>query len=659
MALIDLLNNDPKFFYYSGQGNFTQKSISYGDSSQTPLVQFPLPENASPDTKNYYELNRTGNDYPLRGGSSLNISLTGPTVPQAAEIDRRRIQSFLKTSKGNIFLIKQKELQFANPKIEAGEAAQPFNQQVGRLAQGGIEYTRIYNNGANTLKQVGVQGSGFHYDRHGNVPVNPYQLSYFYTVKNKSEDLNRLVFLLRSKIQQDPFLNFNNFSNLGVSTSNNLLFEYQGGPDSLGGRGFTTIERTVYTDQSDIDITKGDVNAGVNVLSYAQISELGTENIRGKIKADFRSIIPGIISSDYELNSVENRLKIGAPGSVDRPRVNYLDNSEYGLDIVNANPAFNTLAGTDPWQQGFAIPGVSYEDIDIIKFGFEAINYDDPTTSTFVQFRAFLDSFSDVHNAAYNEVKYVGRGETFYAYDGFTRKINFGFLVAAQTRQELLPLYDKLNIFISQIYPDYGDNSFMRTPVIRMTIGDYIYRQPGFLNSANLSIEADYPWEIKLEKGDTTVAQLPQVIKVDCEFTPIHNFLPEKSKFSKNGSITPLINQYDKIRPNAESISNASSVGVTQNNTINTPTTLPTNNINRPTNAQAQVATVQTRTNSTRRQSTVNAQASTGRTSGIPRQQQITAVQDKTKVVAKYNKVQQNVVSTPDPNYVRSRLTGK
>jgi len=669
MALIDLLNNDPKFFYYSGQGNFTQKSISYGDSSQTPLVQFPLPENASADTKNYYELNRTGNDYPLRGGNSLNISLTGPTVPQAAEIDRKRIQSFLKTSKGNIFLIKQKELQFANPKIEAGEAAQPFNQQVGRLAQGGIEYTRIYNNGLNTLKQVEVQGSGFHYDRHGNVPVNPYQLSYFYTVKNKNQDLNRLVFLLRSKIQQDPFLNFNNFSNLGVSTSNNLLFEYQGGPDSIGGRGFTTIERTVYTDQSDIDITKGDVNRGVNVLSYAQISELGTENVRGKIKADFRSILPNIASSNYDQNSIENRLRVGSPGSVDRPRIDYLDTTsigtDLGVDIVNAGKWRNTFSGEDPWQQAFADLGVSYEDVDIIKFGFEAINYDDPTTSTFVQFRAFLNSFSDNHAAAYNEVKYVGRGETFYAYDGFTRKISFGFLVAAQSRQELLPLYDKLNIFVSQIYPDYGVNSFMRTPVIRMTIGDYIYRQPGFLNSANISIETDYPWEIKLEKGDSTVAQLPQVLKVDCEFTPLHNFLPEKSKKDRP---TPLINQYDK-----KEISNASSIGITQDNTFNTTATLTPVILNTPisplaqtavtstilTQTSTQTATVQTRTNSTRRQSTVNAQASTGRTSGNSRQQQITAVQDKTKVVAKYNKAQQNVASTPDPGYIRAKLTGK
>lgn len=663
MALIELLNNDPKFFYYSGQGNFTQKSLTYGDNNEGPLMQFPLPENASSETKNYYELNKTGNDYPLRGGSGLNISLTGPTVPAAAEIDKKRIQKFLKTSKGNIFLIKQKELQYANPKIEAGESAQPFNQQVGRLQQGGIEYTRVYNNGLNTLKQVGIQGSGFHYDRHGNVPINPYQLSYFYTVKNKSQDLNRLVFLLKSKIQQDPNVNYTNFFNLGVSLSNNLLFEYQGGPDSLGGRGFTTIERTVYTDQSDIDISKGDVNAGVNVLNYSQISELGSDRIRGKIKADFRTQLNDIPFGIYDAvdgDSLENKLLIGAPGSVNRPRINYLDTTSIGTDLgidrVNIGMARLTDSFQDPWQQLLTSEGKNYEDIDLIKFGFESINYEDPTTSVFVQFRAFLNSFSDNHAANYNEVKYVGRGETFYAYDGFTRNISFGFIIAAQSRQELLPLYDKLNIFVSQIYPDYGDNSFMRTPVIRMTVGDYIYRQPGFLRSANLAIETDYPWEIKLDKGDTLVAQLPQVIKVDCEFTPLHDFLPQKSK--SPDSITPLINQYGKIRPQVEPLQNVTGVGVNQNSTLNTPQQLPNitpKSIKAP---ASQVATTQNKTSSAKRQSTIQAQASRSGGSGLPRQQ-ITAVQDKTKVVLKYNKMDPKVVSSPNPDYIKAKLTGK
>lgn len=561
MALINLLNNDPKFFYYSGQGNFTQKSIPFGDdrqgggSSNQPFIQFPLPENASDNVRQYYEFNRIGIDYPLRGGRGINLSLTGPNIPEAARIDRLRIEQFFKTTKGNIFLIKQKNLQFANPKMEVGEAAVPFNQQVGTLFRGGIEYTRVYNDGKNTSAQVGVQGSGFHYDRHGLRPVNPFQLSYEYVVKNKDKELNRLLFLYRTKLENNRTINFGTFSTLGVSTSNDLLLEYLGGPDSAGGLGFTTIRRTSYTDQSDIDINKGDINQNIFTLNYNQLSSRLPQQQKGnpQIRNDFRRQFLGqIAATNYNQYNLSYKYGIGDPGDKNIIRTDYRENNIQGVDLVNDSRPRITDPGTNPWGEKDVAGN------DLIKFGFEAINYTDPSTSIFVQFRAFLNSFSDNHQANYNSVKYIGRGETFYAYDGFTREISFGFIIAAQTRQELLPLYDKLNILASQIYPDYGANSFMKTPVVKMTIGDYIYRQPGFLNSINLSIESDYPWEIKLNKTEE-IAQLPQVIKADCQFTPLHNFLPKRTDTisSVNGiipNITGLINsERYKIDPSVRS----------------------------------------------------------------------------------------------------------
>jgi hypothetical protein len=526
MALIELLNNDPKFFYYSGQGNFTQKSIPFGNdlagggSSEQPFMQFPLPENAGTDTLNYYSTNKSGNDYPLRGGNGTNISLIGPTTSQAAEIDRSRIQKFLKTTKGNIFLIKQKNLQFANPKIEAGESAQPFNQQVGTLLQGGIEFTRIFNGGSNLLKQIGVEGSGYRYDRAGLVPVNPFQSKYEYVVRNKEKDLNRLVYLYKSKITTiNPDLDPSGYSDLGVSLDRNLILEYPGGPDSTGGIGFTTIPRTTYTDGTDINKSRGDINFGVYTLNYNQLSSL-EKNSNATIRPDFRKAFEGkIASSEY---SNIGRAGSGNPGSNSINRTDYNINSSIGLDVINSRQPNNTASNINPWEPGFFD--------DLIKFGFEAINYNDPTTSIFMQFRAFITNFTDNHQSNYNQVKYIGRGESFQVYDGFTREINFGFIIAAQSRQELLPLYDKLNVLVSQVYPDYSESSFMRTPVVKMTMGDYIYRQPGFLKNINLTVETDYPWEIKLDKNDkdANMLQLPHVIRAECQFTPLHDFLPRK-----------------------------------------------------------------------------------------------------------------------------------
>lgn len=557
MALIDLLNNDPSFFYYSGQGNFTQKSIPYGNdqpgggSSNQPFIQFPLPEDAGVNTKRYYELNRTGNDFPLRGGSGTSINSLVPIIPDAAVIDRDRISKFYSTTKGNIFLQKQKYLQYANPKMEVGQGVQPFGQQIGTLIQGGTEYTRIYNNGKNTLQQVGVMGSGIHFDRHGSVPINPFQLKYEYVVKNKSKDLNRLVSLYRSKITTDTVnilsLGSSNY-NLGISPDPTLLFEYPGGPDSVGGIGFTTIERKVNT-EFDPNL---DINQRVYTFTYNQLSNAISNDYRekGSITQDFRKQFQGAIpSSDYIKDNIT---------------VKYGIDTKIGTgDIINkADNTYRFIEpDIDPWSN---INSISQD--DLVRFGFEAMNYN-PIGSIFVQFRAYITSFADNHQANYNSVKYIGRGETFYAYDGFTRNIGFGFIIAALSKDELMPIYDKLNLLISQIYPDYGDNSFMRTPVVKMTIGDYLYRQPGFLNSLNVDIETNYPWEIYQENRMIQRIQLPQVLSVDCGFTPVHDFLPRRTQATN--APTRLINQRRIDIPSVKSAS------IQLNTNINTTPLIP------------------------------------------------------------------------------------
>jgi hypothetical protein len=454
--------------------------------------------------------------------------------------------------------------------MEVGEAAQPFNQQVGALLQGGIEYTRVYNEGKNTLAQVGVMGSGIHYDRHGLVPYNPFQLTYEYVVKNKSIDLNRLLVLYKTKLERNTNINPGALFDLGISPSPLTLFEYQGGPDSVGGIGATTIPRFIDT---DFDYGNSN-NTKVFAFNYNQLSDNLSQASKGQggIKQDFRKRFLGnIASSDYLEDSLEKRYKIGNPGNNTLiSRINYNDISNVGQDELNFKPAITTVG--DPWKDD------DQSTNDLIKFGFEAINYSDVSTSTFIQFRAYLDSFTDNHQANYNPIKYIGRGETFYAYDGFTRQISFGFLIAAQTRQELIPLYDKLNILASQIYPDYGENSFMRAPVVKMTIGDYMYRQPGFLNSINLSIDNNYPWEIQLDKNskDKDVAQLPQVIKADCQFTPLHDFLPRKSQGITTDFITGLINSKRYNNTITEVVGPETPETVENNTNIpNAPTTLP------------------------------------------------------------------------------------
>jgi hypothetical protein len=149
-----------------------------------------------------------------------------------------------------------------------------------------------------------------------------------------------------------------------------------------------------------------------------------------------------------------------------------------------------------------------------------------------MHFRALLDSFNDSYNASWNSTKYLGRGENFYTYDSFTRTVALSFTAVAQSKQELIPMYKKLNYLASQLTPDYSPSGYMRGPLVKLTVGGYLYEQPGFIQDLSYDLITDAPWEIAINEAgsvDTTVKQLSQMVKVTSfTFIPIHNFVPSK-----------------------------------------------------------------------------------------------------------------------------------
>ena len=168
---------------------------------------------------------------------------------------------------------------------------------------------------------------------------------------------------------------------------------------------------------------------------------------------------------------------------------------------------------------------------DLIRFRIEAIDTDKPQEADTMVFRAFLDSFKDNYSATWNSFNYNGRGEDFYTYNKFKRKISFGFKVAAQSRHEMMPLYRKLNFLVSNVAPEYKVTR-MRGGFIRLTIGSMIDRIPGILNTVNLGWKTNYPWDIAIDSPeggkDANMMVMPHVLDVAVNFTPVHNFLPQK-----------------------------------------------------------------------------------------------------------------------------------
>ena len=101
----------------------------------------------------------------------------------------------------------------------------------------------------------------------------------------------------------------------------------------------------------------------------------------------------------------------------------------------------------------------------------------------------------------------------------------------------MMPLYRKLNYLVSNTAPEYNKTR-MRTPFMRLTVGNWCNRLPGLLSSVNLSWQKDYPWEINLpgdsktntgdREGGDHMLILPHVLNVSVNYIPIHNFLPSK-----------------------------------------------------------------------------------------------------------------------------------
>jgi len=224
-------------------------------------------------------------------------------------------------------------------------------------------------------------------------------------------------------------------------------------------------------------------------------------------------------------------------------------------DSINLTPLFKNSTGQH--SSVVTIKGVPYTINDLVKFRIEAIDTDDPSQSVFMVFRAYLTDLSDSVDATWNDIKYAGRGERFYVYDGFSRKISIGFKVAALSAEEMEPMYQKLNYLMSNLMPDYSDKLLMRGPFVRMTIGNWVDSQPGVLNSLSYTVPQDSPWEIALNEPITVDSVekkeliLPHVVEVRLTFTPIgsqtqtNNKIPEKVKDNNVSHIAQNYNGED------------------------------------------------------------------------------------------------------------------
>ena len=602
MSLLQILTDPQNFrFYAGGRGHvsnaasFGQKSIPYGDdtkgggSSNQPYIKSPIPD----------ELTSQNPDFLLRGGLLNNTQTSTQDVSRLTKM-------FLdtKSTNGLFFTLKQEQLSATSVRTQASPS----------FGLNGQPYSPL-----NTITQAGLLSIGTHLNKQG---INPFAETGAYAngnerlygvvvTKDQEPKANRLIQLSKGKLEPNS---------KAQGPDDAFVMRYNGGPGSFKGVGRTVIRfgkdsKTFLSLQRTNDIPSA---YGQNTWVYNSYLLRNTEVITTPINTlledeqfpvdnrvtfssptiqDFRKILrANLISAkdkqtasnsgatpdtpNYQNKNYEQNFNFNDPGQRSgKSYANYVNGVEYtngsgvpttqvgAVDKINALPIYRSgQFSTDP----------KYN--DFVKFVIAPIDNNDPAFSTFMHFRALLDSFSDSYNASWNATKYLGRGENFYTYDSFTRTVSLSFTAAAQSKQELIPMYKKLNYLASQLTPDYSPSGYMRGPLIKLTVGGYLYEQPGFIQDLSYDLITEAPWEIGIntEGGvDNDVKQLSQMVRVSSfTFVPIHTFVPSKQGlgFGLDGVNT------DQGSQRYIALKNAQGSNYTEGNLFDFSTTSPVNN---------------------------------------------------------------------------------
>jgi hypothetical protein len=558
-----------------------------GGSSNQPYIVKDIPEGT--DYGRDGMPLRSGPDFILRDGFLAPI--------KAITDISRLAQMFIdiKSPRGLFFTLKQNLLSKASVKTQAsfglGYFGGAMNQgaylPIGTLLDAGLGWAGIHlnKNGINPVGSLGGPAGANRNARGGAGALNPYSVV---VQNNQSKVENRLVDF-ESKISRGKSGKYGsntsnplgqaiesitegiaNFKVNPEATSDNpdtpVLYSYSGGPGSILGIGKTNIfkDRPTYNairNYKNLSINSPGYNgvqpSGLSPLLHGDSLRLYSESelttrrglyprsfinflIDSEIEFDEESgvVVSRIIhkAPDYTTQNKSQRLSMGDPGAA----ITYAaDGTNKVRNVFNYGIAANEMEALDKltalkMYEG-ATPDASLPIDDLVRFNIAVISNepDKKGIATYLHFRAYINGFTDNYAATWNDTQYVGRGNSFKSYGGFSRNISMGFTVMATSKAELIPMMTKLNFLASSLAPDYGLNGFMKGNMVRMTVGGYLYEVPGVLTSITYTIPDDTTWEIAIdERGgeDVSVKELPHRIEVSLAFTPVEDFLPSLQK---------------------------------------------------------------------------------------------------------------------------------
>ena len=566
------------------------KSLRYGKdtlgggNSNQPYVTKSIPESLD-------DIGRTGGpDFLLRGGTLLPRRI-GDDVSRLAQM----FFDF-KSPAGPLFIAKQNVLSLTNVNGEAGFA------DPARLIMNQGVYTPL-----EAIIQAGTNAIGMHVPKQGYNPfdnLNPNGPknfgfasarnrplafpTYLRTISPDGVTRSRLTNLLDTKI-----------GNVASPDAQNLL-TYSGGPGSILGVGKTRIpitNRTTFK-SDDVNFYGSGISNSVQkaALSYNELFNVSGDPFvvpfkipslfgGAQLNINIQNNSPRVPNSkggtpltnpNFQQTlgtsqtrpatlawtpgkQIEQRVNLGNPakrGNLSSYTIGKRDintpisgsvsnNSGYlnAVDKINAYPLYRSTGVTSDNTKN-----------DLVKFRIGVIDNKNPNEKTFIHFRAFINGLSDSYTSEWSAQKFMGRSEDFYNFSGFGRTVSLDWTVAAQSKQELIPMYQKLNYLASVCAGDYSDAGYMRGNLIELSVGGWFQQQIGFMSGLTLEVPEDSPWEIGITdannltsinqigpvgreiNSDPSVQEMPMIVNVSgFQFTPIHDFVPRVQRNDFNG----------------------------------------------------------------------------------------------------------------------------
>lgn len=337
----------------------------------------------------------------------------------------------------------------------------------------------------------------------------------------------------RDYLQFGPQLGENNFENSNSLLYNYKTFKVEGllfskeynnvskfnlKPVDLGPGKTDELQHRQYNEFTTNPITREDTNPPV---IFDSKNERFRSNSTNPIRAQIRAT-----TSEYQLGDPDQKYFAEVDGgyTIVSPYKNLSVDKLNESWTSDQDPSFITRNSFDFDNEEIA--GLK----DYIKFRIALIDTTNPLKDEVLLFRAHLENVNDNFNSTWNSFKYNGRAENFYTYGGFDREMSFSFKIGAQSKEELKPLWKKLNYLVGSTAPQYV-NRRIRGRFVRLTIGDWCYEVPGFFTSVQLNWTTSFPWNIDeapdhfSDAYDTS--QHPMILNVSCNFKPIHDFTPE------------------------------------------------------------------------------------------------------------------------------------